>query len=405
MSLPNLNSEGQENRPPVPSGYRSIFWSGVVMSIREEFKKSLRVVVKVGTSTLTYSNGQLNLDRMERLVRELADLHNRDIEVILVSSGAVGTGANSMGLKKIPKTLPEKQALAAIGQGRLLHMYEKFFAEYGKIVAQVLLTREDLDERIRYLNATNTLLAILNLKVIPIINENDTVVVEEIKIGDNDTLSTMVAGIVNADLLIILSDVDGLYDSDPRINKEARLQSQVYEITPEMEANAASRGTTFASGGMLTKLKAASICMAAGIPMVIANSAEQNVIRRIFEGEELGTVFLPREARMHARKKWLAFGTVLHGQVTVDAGAELALVKRGKSLLASGVLAIEGEFDRGTVIGVMSADGREIARGLANYSAAEIRQIAGQKSGDIEKVLGSKDYDEVIHRDNLWVKC
>ena len=278
------------------------------MNIREEFKQARRVVVKVGTSTLTHANGQLNLERMERLVRELADLRNRDIEVVLVSSGAIGTGANRMGLKKIPKTLPEKQALAAIGQGRLLHMYEKFFADYGKTVAQVLLTREDLDERIRYLNATNTLLAILNMQVIPIINENDTVVVEEIKIGDNDTLSTMVAGIVNADLLIILSDVNGLYDSDPRINKDARLQSEVYEITKEMEANANSRGTTFASGGMLTKLKSARICMAAGIPMVIANSAEGNVIRRIIAGEELGTVFLPREEKMPSRKKWLAFG-------------------------------------------------------------------------------------------------
>jgi glutamate 5-kinase len=374
------------------------------MNIREEFKQVKRVVVKVGTSTLTHANGQLNLERMERLVRELADLHNRDIEVVLVSSGAIGTGANRMGLKKIPKTLPEKQALAAIGQGRLLHMYEKFFADYGKTVAQVLLTREDLDERIRYLNATNTLLAILNMHVIPIINENDTVVVEEIKIGDNDTLSTMVAGIVNADLLIILSDVDGFYDCDPRINKDAHLQSEVYEVTEEMETNAVSRGTTFASGGMLTKLKSARICMTAGIPMVIANSAEENVIRRIFAGEVLGTVFLPREERMPSRKKWLAFGSVIHGQLKVDHGAELALLNRGKSLLASGVMVVEGDFDRGTVIGVMNVTGEEIARGLTNYSSSEIRQIAGHKSGEIEKILGAKDYDEVIHRDNLWVK-
>lgn len=375
------------------------------MNIREEFKQVKRVVVKVGTSTLTHANGQLNLERMERLVRELADLHNRDIEVVLVSSGAIGTGANRMGLKKIPKTLPEKQALAAIGQGRLLHMYEKFFADYGKTVAQVLLTREDLDERIRYLNATNTLLAILNMHVIPIINENDTVVVEEIRIGDNDTLSTMVAGIVNADLLIILSDVDGFYDCDPRINKDAHLQSEVYEVTQEMETNAVSRGTTFASGGMLTKLKSARICMTAGIPMVIANSAEKNVIRRIFAGEVLGTVFLPREERMPSRKKWLAFGSVIHGQLQVDHGAELALLNRGKSLLASGVMVVEGDFDRGTVIGVMNVTGEEIARGLTNYSSSEIRQIAGHKSGEIEKILGAKDYDEVIHRDNLWVKC
>ncbi|MBP1760578.1 MAG: glutamate 5-kinase [Firmicutes bacterium] len=375
------------------------------MNIRGEFKDIKRLVVKVGTSTLIHANGQPNLERMERLVRELADLHNRDIEVVLVSSGAIGTGASRMGMKKIPKTLPEKQALAAIGQGRLLHMYEKFFADYGKTVAQVLLTREDLDERIRYLNATNTLLAILNMQVIPIINENDTVVVEEIKIGDNDTLSTMVAGIINADLLIILSDVDGLYDSDPRTNKNACRQNEVYEVTDEMEANAVSRGTTFASGGMLTKLKSARNCMAAGIPMVIANSAERNIIRRIIAGEELGTVFVPREEKMPSRKKWLAFGSAEHGQIQVDHGAELALLNRGKSLLSSGVVTVEGDFDRGTVIGVINTVGKEIARGLANYSSSEIRQIAGQKSSEIEKILGTKDYDEVIHRDNLWVKC
>lgn len=372
--------------------------------MREDFKDYKRIVVKVGTSTLTHANGQLNLGRMEHIVRELADLHNQDIEVLLVSSGAIGTGANRMGLKKVPRTLPEKQALAAIGQGALLHMYEKLFAEYGKTVAQVLLTREDLDERMRYLNATNTLLAILNMKVIPIINENDTVVVEEIKFGDNDMLSTVVAGIVDADLLLILSDVDGFYDKDPRVHNDACLQSEVFEITGDMEENSANRGIAFSSGGMLTKLQGARICMAAGIPMVIANSSETNVIRRIIGGEALGTLFVPREEKMQARKKWIAFGTVLHGKLKIDAGAAAALMKKGKSLLASGITAVEGDFDRGTVVAVLSGEGREIARGMANYSAEEIRRIAGQKSGDIEKILGAKDYDEVIHRNNLWIK-
>jgi glutamate 5-kinase len=373
--------------------------------MRKDFKKYKRVVVKVGTSTLTHANGQLNLGRMERIVRELADLHNQDIEVLLVSSGAIGTGANRMGLKKVPRTLPEKQALAAIGQGTLLHMYEKLFAEYGKIVAQVLLTREDLDERIRYLNATNTLLTILNMKVIPVINENDTVVVEEIKFGDNDMLSTVIAGIVDADLLIILSDVDGFYNMDPRIHKEACLQSEVFEITGQMEENSTNRGIAFSSGGMLTKLKGARICMAAGIPMIIANSSEENVIRRIIAGENLGTLFVPREEKMQARKKWIAFGTVLHGKVKVDAGAATALLKTGKSLLASGVVEVDGDFERGTVVAVLASDGREIARGMVNYGADEIRRIAGKKSTEIEKILGEKDYDEVIHRNNLWVKC
>ncbi|MBC7075598.1 MAG: glutamate 5-kinase [Syntrophomonadaceae bacterium] len=363
-----------------------------------------RVVVKLGTSTLVYPNGQLNLCRIEHLVRQLADLHNRGIEVLLVSSGAIGVGANRMGFKKVPATMPEKQALAAIGQGALLHLYEKIFAEYGKIVAQVLLTRGDLDDRIRYLNATNTLLAILAMGVIPIINENDTVVVEEIKFGDNDTLSALVAGIVNADLLLILSDVDGLYDSDPRLNSSARLLTHVGEITDEMEENSRNRGSSFSSGGMLTKLKAARMCMAAGVPMVIANSEVENVIIRVLSGEEMGTLFIPREDRkMHARKKWIAFGTVVQGRISVDSGAVTALLKRGKSLLPSGVLRVEGEFERGTVVAVVSPEGKEIARGMVNYSAEELKLIAGKKTSEIEEILGEKDYDEVIHRNNLWV--
>lgn len=378
---------------------------GDVAGMRKSLRRCRRIVVKVGTSTLTHANGQLNLGRMEHLVREMADIHNQDIEVLLVSSGAIGTGANRMGLKQVPRTLPEKQALAAIGQGTLLHMYEKFFGEYGKTVAQVLLTREDLDERMRYLNATNTLLAILGMQVIPIINENDTVVVEEIKFGDNDMLSSLIATIVNADLLIILSDVDGFYDHDPRVDHQAQLVAEVHEITTGMEENSTNRGITFSSGGMFTKLKGAKVCMAAGIPTVIANSQERNVLSRILAGEQLGTLFIPREEKMQARKKWIAFGTVLHGAVTIDNGAANALLKRGKSLLASGITNVEGDFGRGTVVAVLGADGQEIARGMSNYGADEIRKIAGRRSSDIEKILGEKDYDEVIHRNNLWVEC
>lgn len=374
------------------------------MSLRKCLNDCKRIVVKVGTSTLTHTNGQLNLRRIERLVRGLADLHNQDKEVLLVTSGAIGIGANRMGYKKIPRTMPEKQGLAAIGQGTLLHIYEKIFAEYGKTVAQVLLTREDLDERIRYLNATNALQAILNMKVIPIINENDTVAVEEIKFGDNDTLSAMVAGMIDSDFLLILSDVDGLYDCDPRTNKQACLQSEVYEITDLMEENSTRRGSSFSSGGMLTKLKAAHICMTAGVPMVIANSDEDDVIRRVIDGDELGTLFVPREEKMHARMKWIAFGTVPQGNVIVDSGAVSALVNKGKSLLPSGVINVEGEFDRGTVVAVITPDGLEIARGMVNFNSREIRLIAGSKSQDIEKILGAKDYDEVIHRNNLWVE-
>ncbi|NLB53276.1 MAG: glutamate 5-kinase [Syntrophomonadaceae bacterium] len=374
------------------------------MVTRENLMKAQRIVVKVGTSTLTYTNGKLNLSRIESLVRQIVDLHNSGKEMILVSSGAIGVGADRMGFKRVPRTIPEKQALAAIGQGALLHMYEKIFAEYGKTVAQVLLTRDDFMERMRYLNATNALLAILSMQVIPIINENDTVVVEEIKFGDNDTLSAMVAGITDAELLIILSDVDGLYDSDPRLNSKAALQKTVTEITEEMEINAGTKGSSFSSGGMTTKLNAARICMAEGVPMVIANSSYDDVIRRIVNAQDIGTLFVPREEKMQARKRWIAFGSATQGKLYIDAGALTALVNRGKSLLPSGILKVEDEFDRGAVVAVMTEDEQEIAKGMVNYSSQEIKLIAGHKTSEIEKILSVKDYDEVIHRNNLWVK-
>ncbi len=374
------------------------------MEERSRLAECKRVIVKVGTSTLTYTNGNLNLMRIEGIVRAMSDLHNRGLDVILVSSGAVGTGANRMGLKKIPKTLPEKQALAAIGQGALLHIYEKMFAEYNKTVAQVLLTRDDLNDRERYLNAANTLVTILKMGVIPIINENDTVVYDEIKFGDNDTLSALVAGLVDGDLMVILSDVDGLYDKDPRKNPDAMLQGEIREINEAMLASSISKGATFASGGMFTKLKAAEICMSSGIPMIVANSGEHHVVRRILEGESIGTLFIPAEEKMQARKKWIAFGSMPQGQLIIDQGAEQALENRGKSLLPSGIRSLEGEFGRGDIVAVVSPDGREIARGITNYNSTEVELIMGRKSSEIERLLGCKDYDEVIHRDNLWVK-
>lgn len=375
-----------------------------MLIMRDRIKGTRRLVIKVGTSTLTYSNGHLNLQRIERLVREMADLHNRGLEVLLVTSGAVRVGANRMGLKSIPRTLPDKQALAAIGQGTLMQIYEKLFSEYNKAMAQVLLSRGDINDRIRYLNATNALLAMLNMRVIPVINENDTVAVEEIKFGDNDTLSAMVAGLIAADLLIILSDVNGLYDRDPRQDEQAVLMKQIEEITPDMEKNSTNRGSTFASGGMLTKLAAAHICMASGINMVIANSSAENVIRRIVDGDDIGSYFVPRKVKMHARDKWIAFCSVVQGNILIDAGAGAALLKRGKSLLPSGVIGVEGEFERGAVVAVVNIDNNEIARGITNYNSDEIFKIRGKKTPEIENILGEKDYDEIIHRNNLWVE-
>lgn len=368
---------------------------------RKNLTQCKRIVVKVGTSTLTHPTEQLNLLRMENLAREMSDLHNQGKELLLVSSGAIGVGVGRFGLKEPPRTIPMKQAMAAVGQGTLLHMYEKFFAEYGKTVAQVLLTKDDFTERLRYLNGRNALLTLLSLGVIPIINENDTVVIDEIKFGDNDTLSALVAGLVDADLLIILSDIDGLYDDDPRLNPAARRLPEVYEITGEMEDRSRTRGTRLASGGMYTKLVAARMVMAAGIPLVIANGSEKNVLRCILAGECLGTLFVPRENKMQARKQWIAFGSASQGQVYVDEGAEEAIRLRGKSLLPSGVTRVEGDFERGNVVSLISPAGKEFARGITNYAAEEIALIAGKKTSQIERILGSKDYDEIIHRNNL----
>lgn len=362
-----------------------------------------RVVVKVGSSTLTHSNGRLNLQRMEALVRQLADLHNCGLEVILVTSGAVGAGIGKLGLKRRPRTIPEKQAAAAVGQGILLHMYEKLFAEYGQTVAQILLTREDMAHRTRFLNARNALFTLLTMEVIPIINENDAVAVEEIKFGDNDTLSALVASLVEADLLILLSDIAGLYDADPRSHPEARLLSWVEEITPEIEAMAGGAGSSLGTGGMATKIQAARIAVSSGTAMVIADGSRPGVIQSILAGEAVGTWFKPQAHPLQARKRWIAFGQGSKGRLVVDEGAVRALVKGRKSLLASGLVAVEGSFSEGQVVTVVDREGREVARGLVNYSAAELNQIKGLKTDAIEKLLGHKNYDEVIHRDNLVV--
>jgi glutamate 5-kinase len=337
---------------------------------------------------------------MELLARELSDLHSAGRELVLTSSGAVGAGVGKLNCPP-PSNLPEKQALAAIGQGILMHMYEKFFSEYSKSVAQVLLTRDCFSDPERYLNSRNTLFSLLNFGVIPIINENDTVAVDELKFGDNDTLSAMVACNVEADLLIILSDIDGLYDSDPRKNKSARLIPEVSEITPEMLDNSKAKGSALSSGGMFTKLSAARMTMAGGIPLVIASSAESNVIRRVADGENVGTLFVPAHDGYATRRQWIAVGSSAAGFVTVDNGAAEALLRRGKSLLPSGVVKIEGAFEVGNVIGIKNESGVEIARGISNYSHDEALKIMGGRTSEIEKILGHMHYEELVHRNNM----
>lgn len=362
-----------------------------------------RIVVKVGTSTLTHSTGLLNINRIENLVRQLSDVHNRGVEVILVSSGAIGAGIGKLGLKTKPKTIPEKQAAAAVGQGILLHMYEKLFSEYGKTVAQILLTREDVSHRMRYLNASNTFYALLEKGVIPIVNENDAIVVEEIKFGDNDTLSAMVASLVNADLLILLTDIDGLYDSNPKINPSAKFISYVDEITDEIVASADGAGSSLGTGGMITKINAGKIATASGSSMIIVNGDAPNVLNDILDGKDIGTFFRGKKQPLQARKHWMAFGTKPSGSVVIDAGAEKALISSHKSLLAKGILHVDGTFLEGEVISILNSNKEDIGHGISNYSSSDISLIKGLDSCLIEEKLGHKNYDEVIHANNLVI--
>lgn len=368
---------------------------------RIQLQAARRIVVKVGTSTLTHPNGKLNFSRIEGLVRELADAVNAGKQILLVSSGAVGAGMDRLGWKEKPKTIPEKQAAAAVGQGILMHTYEKLFAEYGQVVAQVLLTREDSVNRRRYANSRNTLLTLLNIGVIPIINENDAVSIDELKIGDNDTLSANVAAIVDADVLIILSDVDGVYSANPQTDPQARLLPEISEVTPEVEAMCGGAGTMRGTGGMLTKMAAARMAMNSGIVMVIASGGRDGAVQSILAGKPIGTLFPPRQNRLQFRKRWLAFGARIKGRLKVDKGCAQALLSNGSSLLAAGVKEVEGNFEQGSTVSILNPEGWEIARGLVNYSTDDVRKIMGAHTHEIAEILGHKPYDEVVHRDNL----
>lgn len=371
---------------------------------REMLKNAKRIVVKVGTSTITYSNGKRNFSQIDRLARELSDLQNQGKEMILVTSGAVAVGVDRLGLPQKPDTIPGKQAAAAVGQGVLMHTYEKFFADYGQVVAQVLLTKTESIDRHRYTNSRNTFMELLKQGVIPIVNENDVVALDELKIGDNDNMSALVAGIVDADLVIILSDIDGLYTANPQTNPDAELVSLVTEITPEIEASAGGVGSARGTGGMATKIQAAKAATSSGINLVIASGTEKNAIPRIVNGENIGTLFVSRENRLQFRKRWLAFGARIQGSVVVDAGCAEAIHKAGGcSILPAGVVSVEGCFEPGSTISVKDGDGHELARGLSHYSSEELEKIKGCKSCDIEDIIGHKNYDEIIHRDDLVI--
>ncbi|MCY6958170.1 glutamate 5-kinase [Clostridium brassicae] len=362
-----------------------------------------RIVIKVGTSTLTHSTGLLNLNRIEKLVRQISDIHNRGIEVILVSSGAIGAGIGKLGLKEKPKTIPQKQAAAAVGQGILLHMYEKLFSEYGKIAAQILLTREDVSHRTRFLNARNTFFALLEQGVIPIVNENDAISIDEIKFGDNDTLSAMVASIAEADLLILLTDIDGLYDSNPNTNPDAKLIRFVEDITEEIEGCAGDSGSKLGTGGMITKINAAKIATYSGSSMVIVDGSTPNILNEILNGSEVGTLFKGKTHPLQARKHWMAFSANTNGHIIVDEGAEEALIQNHKSLLPKGILFANGSFEQGDVVAILNTSNQVIAHGISNYNSDDIELIKGLDSHDIEDKLGYKTYDVIIHADNMSI--
>lgn len=359
-----------------------------------------RIVVKVGSGVLTGSSG-LNTAALGRLAEDMAALRSQKKEIILVSSGAIAVGFKKVGLVEKPKTIRHFQACAAIGQAGLMNAWEKAFKKQDHQVAQVLLTADDLANRRRYLNARNTLTTLLEWQVIPIINENDTVVVAELKFGDNDTLAGMVTILIQADLFINLTDIDGLYDRDPRNDPQARFIPQVESIGAKVEAMASKIPGALGAGGMYTKIVAARRVSRRGVPSIIANGKKKSILHDILQGRPQGTLFLPKTKPMDSRKHWIAFASKPKGRAVVDSGAQKALITGKKSLLPSGVLEVEGKFDIGDTIQVVGPDHELAAIGLCNYSSEELLKIAGCQTARIESLLGYKHSDEVIHRDNM----
>jgi len=367
-----------------------------------QFERARRVVVKVGSNVLTARQG-LNIPVMRSIAGQISRLMEAGREVILVSSGAMASGLKKIGLERRPDGLPQRQAVAAVGQAGLIMEYEKAFERHRLKAAQILLTSEDLSSRKRYLNARNTLNTLLDWKIVPIINENDTVSVEEIKLGDNDNLAAMITLLMDADLLVILSDIDGLFTRDPRTESDAELIPVVGVITKSTEKAAGSIPGPLGTGGMMSKINAARKVNSAGVPMVVAKGDKPDILVRLFDGEAHGTYFVPRRHKLTRRKCWIAFSLKPKGILTIDAGACTAVTRRGKSLLASGIIGVQGEFTVGAPVEFQAPGGAAVGVGLVNYGAADIRRIMGLRSQHISQVLGHKPYDEVIHRDNLVI--
>jgi glutamate 5-kinase len=370
--------------------------------MRSELLKSVkRIVIKIGSRVLTDDDGSLDMTVIGRICEDVALLRERGLQVVVVSSGAIAAGRSELGLTEKPKTIPQKQAAAAIGQTRLMRAYEESLAPHGLKAAQVLLTSEDLNSRQRFLNARATIDTLLSFGIVPVINENDTVVVDEIKFGDNDNLSALVTNVAESDLLLILTDVEGLYSADPCKNPDAVLIPLVHGITRELERIAGGSGSSVGTGGMATKVAAAKKAAKNGVATILIAGKRIGIVAAAMRGEEVGTLFLPSGEGLNRRKHWIAYTLKPVGRVMVDAGARDVLQKKGKSLLPSGVTGVEGRFERGACVRVCSMDGKEFAKGLSDYSSVEIGRLAGHNSSEIEQILGYRYADVIIHRDNL----
>ena len=370
------------------------------MDRKPYLKKIKRAVVKVGSGVLTRKNG-LNLNLIDDITTEICWLRKKGIQVILVSSGAIAAGLKKAGLSRRPDSVSQMQALAAMGQSSLVNAYEESFARHGARCAQILLTRDDLTHRRRYLNARNTLITLLAWGIIPIINENDTVGVDEIKFGDNDNLSALVTNLTESQFLVNLTNIEGLFDRDPRRHKDAKLVEFVDRVDKKLSAAAGSIPGFLGTGGMATKLTAARKVSLGGVPSVIASGFLPGVLKDIFSGKTIGTFFKPRPVPLNSRKQWIAFTKSPSGEITIDKGAEQAILKNGKSLLPSGIVAVKGRFSTGSAVVLNNASGEDVAVGLVNYDSEDLLKIKGARTAAIETILGYKHDDEVIHRDNM----
>ncbi len=365
-----------------------------------------RIVAKFGTSLLTAGTNRLNMERMTDLVAQITRLHSQGVEVVVVTSGAIAAGRERLGLTKKTKGVALRQVLASVGQGRLMNVYEQLFEKHDINVGQALLTKSDLVNRAGYLNARNTLLALLEMGVIPIINENDVVAVDEIRearFGDNDNLSAMVANLIDADLLFILTDIDGLYTADPNRDPSAKLIPLVEKIDEKINSLVSGSASGLGTGGMVTKIEAARLATASGVTVVIANGSEKDILVRVADGEAIGTRFLPAKNKLDSRERWLLTGLRTRGKLIVDAGAALALKKNKRSLLAAGIQQVEGNFQRGDIVDICDLNGLKLGSGITNYTSKEVEAIKGAHSDKINSLLGYDSGSEVVHRNNLVV--